>query len=164
MHEALEGLLSLHAAVDRESALLAERHRDRLACGLGCIGCCRDDITVFTVEAERILRHAGALLEAAGAHEMGACAMLGARGECRIYENRPYVCRTQGLPIRWIDEEALAEYRDICPLNENGEPLESLDEDACWTIGPAEERLRDLQLAFSGSFDRVPLRQLFRRR
>ena len=37
-----------------------------------------------------------------GAGPEGACAFLDGEGGCRVYPDRPYVCRTQGLPLRWI--------------------------------------------------------------
>jgi hypothetical protein len=64
------------------------------------------------------------------------------------------------------DEDGnVVEMRDICPLNEKGPPVEELPGDACWTIGPAEERLAALQhRAGNGIMTRVALRDLFRKR
>jgi hypothetical protein len=124
-----------------------------------------DDITVFEVEAENIRRRHPALLHSGAAHAAGACAFLDAGGACRIYESRPYVCRTQGYPLRWVDEEDPAmERRDICPLNEEGPSLESLPAAECWTLGPFEGRLAVLQQGFGGRvLRRVALRDLFAR-
>lgn len=151
----------LYAEVDREAAALAERHRERLVCRRGCFDCCVDGITVFEVEADRIRERAAALLAAEAPHPPGRCAFLGAEGECRIYALRPYVCRTQGLPLRWIDDEREAELRDICPKNEEGEPVEELATEECWTLGPVEEALARLQMERYGSLRRVALRDLF---
>ena len=142
----LADLAVFHEDVDRAVAPLAERHRDRLQCRRGCADCCVDDLTVFAIEAERIRRAHAALL---------------AEGACRVYDVRPYVCRTQGLPLRWIEDDG-AEYRDICPLNDTGEPITDLAENACWTLGPEEGRLAGLQQRFGdGRMDRVRLRDLF---
>jgi len=126
-----------------------------------------DGITVFAVEAEYILRHHRDLLERGMPHPPGACAFLDEEKRCRIYEHRPYVCRTQGLPLRWMDEDDkgnTVEMRDICPLNEEGTQIEKLPEDACWTIGPFEERLAKLQHHHGGAaMTRVRLRTLFRK-
>jgi len=158
-------LRRIHAEVDAKTEALARRHGARLKCGLGCADCCVDDLTVFAVEADRIQRHCGELLRERSPHPPGRCAFLGQRGECRIYAHRPYVCRTQGLPLRWLEEEAeddWVEYRDICPLNEEGEPLEDLAENDCWTIGGIEGRLAQLQArAEDGQLRRVRLRYLF---
>jgi Fe-S-cluster containining protein len=148
----------LHDEVDARAAELARRHRERLVCRRGCSGCCVDGITVFEVEADRIRRGAADLLANGSPHPAGRCAFLGAEGECRVYAFRPYVCRTQGLPLRWIDEEREAELRDICELNEAGAPIETLEAEDCWTIGPVEERLAQL----NAGRGRVGLRELFR--
>lgn len=131
--------------------------------------CCVDELTVFEVEAQNIRQSHLNLLQTAVPHALGACAFLDPDGACRIYEDRPYVCRTQGLPLRWLEEEAsgdFVELRDICPLNDEGdvEPIEELPEDECWSIGPTEERLAKLQLQFGqGKLSRIPLRSLFQR-
>jgi len=164
----LARLARLHTEVDRRSGALARRHAGRLKCERGCWGCCVDGLTVFEVEAERIRRAHSELLESGPPHPAGACAFLDADGACRIYADRPYVCRTQGLPLRWLeggDEQDTFELRDICPLNEvESEPVEDLPADACWTIGPVEDRLGRLQEEWGeGAMTRVPLRRLFRR-
>lgn len=161
--DAFDALLSLHADVDRDAEALARRHAGRLKCGRGCSACCVDDIRVYDVEAERIRRLAPEVLSREP-HAPGACAFLDADGACRVYEHRPYVCRTQGLPLRWVEEAADGspfELRDICPLNDDGEPIESLPVEACWTIGPAEERLQAIAESWDGVMRRVKLRDLF---
>ena len=166
-HESnLDELLRLHAAVDAEATTLAERHGERLRCALGCTDCCVDDITVFTIEAALIARHHASLLAEGKPHPAGACAFLDSEGACRIYDRRPYVCRTQGLPLRWIETdatgaEATREYRDICPLNEPGPSLLELDAESFWEIGPREAELASLQSRHSGKLERRSLRGLF---
>lgn len=164
----LMSLRTLYSEVDQEAERIADRHGPRLKCQRGCCQCCVDDLTVFEVEAENIRLKNPVLLLQGAPHHQGACAFLDAEGGCRIYADRPYVCRTQGLPLRWIDERAdgeLVELRDICPLNEEGEPIVELTEEECWTIGPVEERLASLQWQFgSGRITRLPLRSLFANR
>jgi uncharacterized protein len=164
--DAIEGL---HASIDQHATALSERHHERLQCRRGCSGCCSDDLTVFEVEAAAIVRKHRALLENELPHPRGRCAFLDGSGGCRIYESRPYVCRTQGLPLRWVEERQAKtgneprELRDICPLNlEGGPPLEQLPPDACWPIGPVEARLSAIQ-AKTGRSERVSLRELFTR-
>lgn len=120
---------------------------------------------MFPVEAELLRRRHGPLLAAGRPAPAGRCAFLSDDGACRVYESRPYRCRTQGLPLRWLDERdgVPVELRDICPLNEPGPPVEELPEEACWTLGPAESRLVELQRRFGGSLERVALRDLFAR-
>lgn len=162
--KALTVLAHVHGQVDARAAVLAKHHAARLQCRKGCSGCCVDELTVFEVEAERIRRAYPELLEKGTPHPTGACAFLDEEGGCRIYEARPYVCRTQGLPLRWIEEknDRAAELRDICPLNEPGPSLESLQPGECFTLGTVEEALATLQTAIDGGEGRrVRLRDLF---
>ena len=166
MSDARDELAALYEDVARETRRLEVVHEARLRCGRGCSSCCVDGITVYEVEADNVRRTHADLLERGAPGPEGACAFLDAEGACRIYESRPYVCRTQGLPLRWLDEvddETVVEMRDVCPLNDDGAPVEELDEDDCWTIGPSEERLARLQLA-TGDLRRVALRELFEKR
>ena len=161
---AMDKLLQLHRDVDEAAGDLARRHAARLKCGRGCHACCIDGISVFEIEALRIRRRHGALLASGQPHARGACAFLDHEGACRIYEDRPYVCRTRGLPLRWLDESedgTTVELRDICPLNDDPElPLETLPVEDCWTIGPYESRLAALQTGDPAA-SRLLLRDLF---
>ncbi len=162
----LETLNQAYEQLRERTGQLEQAHASRTQCRKGCCICCVDEITVFEVEAENIRRHHSDLLEHGTPHPPGACAFLAEDGSCRIYEHRPYVCRTQGLPLRWIDQAGdgrTVEYRDICPLNEPGEPVEDLPAELCWTLGPFEEFLARLQAAADGGQGRrVRLRDLFR--
>jgi Fe-S-cluster containining protein len=136
-----------------------------LTCTCGCSECCVDDITVFEIEAENIKKNHKTLLQNGSPHPHGMCAFLDSKGACRIYDDRPYVCRTQGLPLRWMDElidGTIVEMRDICPLNDKNIPIEELEAENCWTIGNIEGALADLQSkADNGQLKRVALRALF---
>jgi hypothetical protein len=164
---AADWVAKLHAAVDEAAAPVVRANAERLRCRAGCSDCCVDDLTVFEIEAALIRRHHGALLAEGEPAPAGVCAFLASDESCRIYAHRPYVCRTQGLPLRWLAEdeidEAIVESRDICPKNAgDGPPLEELPADACWTIGPFEQRLADRQAALDGGRSRrVALRDLF---
>lgn len=157
-----EKVEALHRRIDKATQPLEERHQGRLTCKLGCSTCCVDGLTVWEVEAEVIREHFSRFLIEEEPHPVGACAFLDNAGACRIYEHRPYVCRTQGLPLRWLDEYEgdWVEFRDICELNEAGEPLESLPESACWSLGEVEAELASLQ-SERGEMERVALRSLF---
>ena len=90
-----------------------------LVCGPGCSSCCQDDLTVLEIEAALIAARAPRLLREEEPGPAGRAALSwDGQGRCRIYPWRPYVCRTQGLPLRWLTgDEGEAEGRDICPLN-----------------------------------------------
>lgn len=165
----LEAVAALHREVDRAAARIADALGPRLRCRRGCAGCCRDDLTVFAVEAAWIAAGYPDLLQSGAPHPPGGCALLDEAGACRIYPRRPTVCRTQGLPLRFTrpgpEPGSIEEVRDICPLNDPGEPpLVELPEEQCWLLGPFEARLAALQAEETpGALRRIPLRQLFRR-
>ena len=168
--ELITAVEQLHRQVDDRVAILTRFHEERMRCGRGCIACCDDELSVFEVEARLIEHHHPSLLGRELPHPAGACAFLSNDGGCRIYPSRPYVCRTQGLPLRWIDagpDGQDAEYRDICGLNEEqpGAPaITELPAEQCWTIGPIEAELQALQLRYGdgdGALRRVALRALF---
>lgn len=171
MNDAQTELRELYRELDRQVQELCRMHSDRLACRNGCTDCCVDELTVFQVEAETIRRNCSDVLRRQQPHPPGMCAFLDSNGSCRIYAFRPYVCRTQGLPLRWIEgpeedegeeDGEVVEMRDICPLNDAGPPIEELPEEACWTLGPFEERLAVLQAALDGwQLKRILLRELF---
>ncbi len=169
--ELIAAVEKLHRHVDTRVEQLMVVHAKRMRCGRGCIACCDDELSVFEVEARLIEHHHPSLLGRELPHPTGACAFLSGDGSCRIYASRPYVCRTQGLPLRWIDagpDGQDAEYRDICELNEeepSAPPITELTTEECWTIGPVEAELQALQRAHGGAeqseLRRVALRSLF---
>lgn len=159
-----ETVSDLHRKVSEDADRLAKIHGDRIKCKLGCSSCCIDGLSVFNVEANSIRDWVGGNLHMERPSERGTCAFLSTSGACRIYPVRPYVCRTQGLPLRWIDFESASERRDICHLNEPGPDLVQLSPESCWEIGPVEMKLRKLETdgpRVRAQRSRVSLRDLF---
>lgn len=163
--DAEASISSLHLSIDTEINRLTSLLSDKLQCADGCSNCCVDEITVFEIEAAHIRLHYADLLENGIPHPKGACAFLDKKGSCRIYPCRPYVCRTQGLPLQWIDigeYESPVLFRDICPRNDESVDLLGLPDDMVWHIGPIEEQLAQMQYSINGgTTNRIPLRSLF---
>ena len=153
----LNQLRVLHSTIDGRVKVLEEEHQDFMRCKRGCSDCCQDDLTVFSIEAQRIedFLSESAHRQDFTIHPAGSCAFLHPTHKtCQVYEVRPYVCRTQGLPLRFIEEtdDGLAEFRDICPLNDDPEnPIEELPAESCWEIGPTEGELWQLAKAMTDS-------------
>jgi Fe-S-cluster containining protein len=119
---------------------------------------------IFGIEAENIRKNFTDFLATAHAHPEGKCAFLDAEGACRIYAARPYVCRTQGLPLMIHLEEDGRELEliDICELNEPTLSLDELADEDFFFTNPWEEKLAILQMqADKGKMDRMKLRDLF---
>jgi len=103
--------------------------RARSTCKNGCSRCCHTDISVFAVEATPIREwflgldsgQKSVLLERWNEpQQAAACAFL-RNDSCTIYEARPLICRTQGLALRFEEEQAgvMESLIDICPLNDS---------------------------------------------
>ena len=176
LDQATLALIALRTELDAEILSLSKR-LPNLTCHRGCHDCCDDDLTVFEIEAELCRRHHAELLAHGIPGPKGRCAFLGSSRECRIYPDRPYVCRTQGLPLRWYEETEAGEILEehaTCPQNsidsENPTALElhtkvhlpTLPESDFWLIGPYEERLSEIQGKLDHEqYSRVSLRSLF---
>ncbi len=174
--------------IDRQVMLLHERTDRRferttaaigrpIGCGRGCFACCVDDLTVWQVEADRIAAFVkGQQFDDPAArwsvHRAGACAFLEPSGRCQVYPARPYVCRSQGAVLRWIDRPEQGpelQRRASCSEHLEGVELSALDDGAMFDIGPAEQALATLatdahvRQGAKGLPRRVDLRELAER-
>jgi hypothetical protein len=91
--------------VDAFFLRVADRHGTDMACATGCSDCCHVQLTITRVEAGAIRdlvsrwpREQRASLADTG--PTSRCAALDPDGRCRIYDARPLVCRSHGVPIR----------------------------------------------------------------
>lgn len=138
-----------------------------LRCQKGCCGCCRDGLSMSEAEAS-VIRQLYPDVGKLEAHAVGSCPFLDAMGSCRIYEARPYICRTHGLPLRWFEEvegdvdEDEVEVRDICELNASVVDVVDLLAEDCWTMGLPETQLALMNIcAFGKDEVRIPMRSFF---
>lgn len=107
MSDPLDEYRAALAKIDAAAAAVFARRADDIACRRGCSSCCVDGLTVLSVEAaaiERLARERG--LSAAPSPPPGGCAFLDGDGACTVYDARPVVCRTHGLPLKMKDAEA----------------------------------------------------------
>jgi uncharacterized protein len=98
-------LAELTRKVDAFFARVAERHGADMQCATGCSDCCHVRLTITGVEAAAIRDHVAGWPAArrralATTGPADHCAALDALGRCRIYDARPLVCRSHGVPIR----------------------------------------------------------------
>ncbi|MFH1021584.1 MAG: YkgJ family cysteine cluster protein, partial [Pseudomonadota bacterium] len=116
----------LLTALDAEIARVAQLHAAAISCGPGCSSCCRP-FSVLPIEAA-CLREAIASLDPANreridrtlAEDDDRCPLL-IDDLCAIYAARPVICRTQGLPLAYVDAEREAIEVSACPLNFSGD-------------------------------------------
>jgi hypothetical protein len=91
--------------VDAFFTRVVDRHGDDMACGTGCSDCCHVRLTITRVEAGAIRDLVSRWprerrTDLANTGPTSHCAALDADGRCKIYDARPLVCRSHGVPIR----------------------------------------------------------------
>ena len=132
----------LIAQTDALTNALSAHYAKHLACRAGCGGCCQHHLSVFPVEAAhvkaavaalpdevraRVEQRARTVNEREAQSQPVACPLL-VDERCAIYEARPLICRTQGLPLLLEAEDGEHEV-DFCPLNFTvPDALDDLDE------------------------------------
>jgi hypothetical protein len=94
--------------VDAFFERVAARHTRDMQCNSGCSDCCAVRLTVTGVEAQAIRdfvagwssSRRATLAANVAAAPAGRCAALDPGGRCLVYDARPLVCRSHGVPIR----------------------------------------------------------------
>lgn len=121
--------------VDAFFARVAARHPEALACHTGCYDCCDVRLTVTGVEAAAVRSAWLALpqlrrdeVRATWREGASACAALDRQGRCAVYEGRPLVCRSHGVPVRMLDKRSLP-VLEVCHRNFVAQGPEGADAD-----------------------------------
>lgn len=124
----IEAYRELCARVDAFFARVEARHGGEMRCAAGCDDCCHARLSVTGVEAAVIAAHVAAMAPEARARVAALaarpvmdeapprCAALDDDGRCTIYDARPLVCRSHGVPIRLRAPGALPVVQ-ACRLN-----------------------------------------------
>lgn len=122
MSHSLDNYKQLTARVDALCHEIAATLGEQITCSAGCSSCCTS-ITIFPVEAaamrealenlpdilaEKIRRHISE-------HAVDERCPLLLHHHCMLYDARPIICRTHGLPIVYTSDGQ--RNSDCCPLN-----------------------------------------------
>ncbi|MEW6521596.1 MAG: YkgJ family cysteine cluster protein [Thermodesulfobacteriota bacterium] len=153
--------------IDEEIRKTAELHGARLRCAPGCSQCCTIS-SVLPLEAAVLRQALGGLDEQRRtmtrlqAEADASCPLLVDR-LCLVYQARPLICRTHGLPIAYVDYERQAIEVSACPLN-FGEEYE-FDRQELFFIDPFNGELARLNEEYCAALGidsamRVPMRDL----
>ncbi len=103
--------------IDQETERLNKMHRNQLQCRNGCDLCCMD-YSIFPVEFYAIYEKLKSNAVAPNTNknpDENACVFLKDHS-CMIYENRPVICRTHGLPLLYMNDDNEWELSN-CELN-----------------------------------------------
>lgn len=118
----LKNYKQLTARVDALCSAIAATLGEQITCSEGCSSCCTA-ITVFPVEAAAILealenlpeRKAEEIRRHISEHADDERCPLLFHHRCLLYDARPIICRTHGLPITYFANGTHSS--DCCPLN-----------------------------------------------
>ncbi|MEI7815983.1 MAG: YkgJ family cysteine cluster protein [Desulfuromonadales bacterium] len=122
MSDYLDNYRQLTARVDSLCSSIEAVLGEQITCSPGCSSCCTS-ITIFPVEAAAMLEALSNLPEQE-AEKIRLHISENAHGErcpllfnhhCLLYEARPIICRTHGLPIIYTADDQRKS--DCCPLN-----------------------------------------------
>jgi len=165
-----EEYANLVTDVDSLAARLTERYRSHLVCRAGCSGCCDHDLSVFEVEADavrtavqalpaglrqRLARQVREAQEHNARGEPVACPLL-VNNRCSIYEARPIICRSQGLPLLYRAEDGNPEV-DYCLLNfTQPGAIQDLDADYLVQLDGVNLKLAITNLNYCQSLGLIP--------
>lgn len=118
---------NLIAKVDELCGGILARLGERIVCREGCASCCTH-LSLFPVEAAALKKALAAVppvvrqrIRAAAGLTGEECPLLEA-DRCLLYEARPVICRTHGLPVLVRENDSARV--DLCSLN--GQGMESL--------------------------------------
>jgi hypothetical protein len=103
---AVSRLAELTRKVDTFFARVTDRHGADMQCATGCSDCCHVQLSITPVEAAAIRAHVLAW-PTERRRELASvptgndrCAALDSAAKCKVYDARPLVCRSHGVPIR----------------------------------------------------------------
>jgi uncharacterized protein len=122
MSHFLDNYRQLIARVDALCASIAAALGEQITCSAGCSSCCTS-ITIFPVEASALRvalkslpdQQAEEIIRHVSEHSEGERCPLLLHHHCLLYEARPIICRTHGLPIIYTTDGQHSS--DCCPHN-----------------------------------------------
>jgi uncharacterized protein len=163
---------TLRKKIDALMEMLSDRHAPYMKCSKGCDLCCMD-YSILTVEFYAILddlkkkgKEAKPLQPAEGDHGNG-CIFL-KNHSCTIYESRPVICRTHGLPLLFTNDDFEWEL-STCELNFTTYDYENFTSENTFPQDTYNSKLFMLNKKFIncmndegkyGEFDLIPLKNL----
>lgn len=109
-----EAYFTLQQKLDARITELSNLHESYMVCKKGCSSCCMN-FGILPIEYYAIQQALGVHTSPQVAHA-DSCKFL-KNGICSIYAHRPFICRTQGLPIIHYNTHKNAWNLLVCELN-----------------------------------------------
>lgn len=101
--------------IDTQCNTLHSTHQPHTSCKKGCDQCCIN-FSVLPIEFFNIVHELKQKSVVLNINNTDQCIFLN-QGVCQIYEHRPSICRSHGLPILNMDSEGENMELSFCPLN-----------------------------------------------
>lgn len=169
MNEITKKYLEIRNTIDKTAAKLEAGHKKHMKCKAGCDMCCMD-YSILPVEFYYIkdeLLNSEISNESFSSKNETECVFLKDH-RCTIYNVRPVICRTHGLPLLFMtgDNWELS----ACELNFTEFDLEEFNEDNTFPQDRFNSQLFMLNKKFIsqfdetkyGNFDLIPVRDLLK--
>jgi Fe-S-cluster containining protein len=160
--------LSLRNEIDKLSGELADAHKKHMKCKKGCDMCCMD-YSIFPIEFYFILNDLkGNKIEfSVGEKSKESVCVFLKNQVCSVYDQRPIICRTHGLPLLFMSEENQWEL-SACELNFTEFDFEDFSLDNTFEQDKYNSKLFMLNKEFIAGFqdkkygetDLIPLKEL----
>ena len=163
---------ALRKQIDIKLEKLSTQHATHMKCGKGCDLCCMD-YSILPVEFYSILDELkekgmeAKYIEQSDDQNGKRCVFL-KNHSCTIYESRPVMCRTHGLPLLFTNDDYEWEL-STCELNFTDYDYENFTPDNTWPQDTYNSKLFMLNKKFvsglkneekHGEFDLIPLKNL----
>jgi Fe-S-cluster containining protein len=103
-HEIIRKYLFLRDEIDNICLKLENLHKDFIVCTEGCTGCCMD-FSILPVEFYSLLKDLEGRKKVINKPVSPDECIFLADASCSVYESRPVICRTHGLPLMFMGEE-----------------------------------------------------------
>ena len=117
-NKGIEEYKQLRNQIDTRIEELTSEHKQHLTCSKGCDLCCFS-FRIFPVEFYAIAGEMNVSVNPDISVEIGEterCGLLD-NHQCSIYNSRPIICRTHGMPLLNTDENGDEWQLNICELN-----------------------------------------------
>lgn len=160
---------ALKTSINKLSEKLTEKHQSHMQCRSGCDLCCMD-YSVLPLEFHYIreqLEKEGYPKPGSGNNPDSSTCIFLSNHTCTIYNHRPVICRTHGLPLLYTNDDFEWEL-STCELNFREYDYENFSSENTFPQDKINSRLFMLNKKFVAEhrgnqyneFDRIPLRKL----
>jgi Fe-S-cluster containining protein len=146
--------LKLRDEVDNLCNKLHKIHKKYTNCKLDCDECCMN-FRLLPVEFHSILWSVKEFETGINNDPNPESCPFLLNHSCSIYQTRPIICRSHGLPILDMDSEGEDWELSFCPLNFKTASDEYFTHKNCYSQDSINSKLYLLNLEFIGTFDEI---------